>query len=115
MSLILSGNTTSTSMSIEKRPVLSSRGGVATECHESSFMKSSSFPAVGPFSGAALHGGQFNIRINTVNKSPTSTDHSTQSTRGFKRIQRMFESQTKTALCIDKLNFIGVTILDLLL
>ena len=54
MSLIPSGNTTSTSTSIEKRPVLSSQGGVATECRESSFMKSSSFPAVGPFSGAAF-------------------------------------------------------------
>ncbi|CAH3114587.1 unnamed protein product [Porites lobata] len=53
MSLILSGNTTSTF--IEKRPVSSSRIGVATECCESSFMKSSSFPAAGPFSGAVFH------------------------------------------------------------
>ena len=90
MSLILSGNTTSTS--IEKRPVSSSRSGVATECCESSFMKSSSFPAAGPFSGAVFHGGQFIITINTVNKSPTSTDHSTESTRSFKRIKRVFES-----------------------
>ena len=90
MSLILSGNTTSTS--VEKRPVSSSRSGVATECCESSFMKSSSFPAAGPFSGAVFHGGQFNITINTVNKSPTSTDHSTESTRSFKRIKRVFES-----------------------
>ena len=90
MSLILSGNTTSTS--IEKRPVSSSRSGVATECCKSSFMKSSSFPAAGPFSGAVFHGGQFNLTINTVNKSPTSTDHSTQSTRSFKRIKRVFES-----------------------
>ena len=89
MSLILSGNTTSTSM--EKRPV-SRRSGVATECCESSFMKSSSFPAAGPFSGAVFHGEQFNITINTVNKSPNSTDHSTQSTRSFKRIKRVFES-----------------------
>ena len=50
-------------------------------------MKSSSFPAAGPFSGAVFHGGQFNITINTVNKSPTSTDHSTESTRSFKRIK----------------------------
>ena len=90
MSLILSGNTTSTS--IEKKPVSSSQSGVATECCESSFMKRSSFPAAGPFSGAVFHGGQFNITINTVNKSPTSTDHSTQSTRNFKRIKRVFES-----------------------
>ena len=90
MSLILSGNTTSTS--IEERPVSSSRSGVASECCESSFMKSSSFPAAGPFSGAVFHGGQFNITINTVNKSPTSTDHSTHSTRSFKRIKRVFES-----------------------
>ncbi|CAH3182397.1 unnamed protein product, partial [Porites lobata] len=68
MSLILSGNTT----------MSSSRSGVATECCESSFMKSSSFPAAGPFSGAVFHGGQFNITINTVNKSPTSTEHSTE-------------------------------------
>ena len=90
MSLILSGNTTSTS--IEKRPVSSLRSGVATECCESSFMKNSSLPAAGPFSGAVFHGGPFNITINTVNKSPTSTDHSTQSTRSFKRIKRVFES-----------------------
>ena len=83
-----------TSSSIEKRPVSSSRSGVATECCESSFTKSSSFPAAGPFSGAVFHGGQFNITINTVNKLPTSTDHSTQSTRSFKRIncKRVFES-----------------------
>ena len=37
MSLILSENTTSTS--IEERPVSSSRSGVASECCESSFMK----------------------------------------------------------------------------
>ena len=90
MPLILSGNTTSTS--IEKRPVSSSRSGVATECCESSFMKSSSFPAAGPFSGVVFHGRQFNITINTVNKSPTSTDHSTESIRSFKRIKRVFES-----------------------
>ena len=90
MSLILSGNTTSTF--VEKRPVSSSRSGVATECCESSFMKSSSFPAAGPFSGAVFHRGQFNITINTVNKSLTSTDHSTESTRSFKRIKRVFES-----------------------
>ena len=89
----LSGNTTSTS--IEERPVSSSRSGVASECCESSFMKSSSFPAAGPFSGAVFHGGQFNITINTVNKSPTSTEHSTHSTRS------------------DKLNFIDLSILDL--
>ena len=88
--LILSGNTTS--MSIEERPVSSSRSGVASECCESSFMKSSSFPAAGPFSGAVFHGGQFNITINTVNKSPTPTDHSTHSTWSFKRIKRVFES-----------------------
>ena len=77
---------------MEKKPVSSSQSGVATECCESSFMKRSSFPAAGPFSGAVFHGGQFNITINTVNKSPTSTDHSTQSTRSFKRIKRVFES-----------------------
>ena len=90
MSLILSGNTTSTSM--EKRPVSSSRSGVATECCESSFMKSSSFPLAGSFSGAVFHGGQFNITINTVDKSLASTDHSTQSTQGFKRIKCVLES-----------------------
>ena len=90
MHLILSGNTTSTSL--EKRPVSSLRSGVATECFESSFMKRSSFPAAGPFSGAVFYGGQFNITINTVNKTPTSTDHSTQSTRSFKRINSVFES-----------------------
>ena len=90
MSLILSGNTTSTS--IEERPVSSSRSGVASECCESSFMKSSSFPAAGPFSRAVFHGGQFNITINNVNKSPTSTDRSTHSTQSFKRIKRVFES-----------------------
>ena len=90
MSVILSGNTISTS--IEKGPVSSSPSGMTTECCESSFMKSSSFPAAGPFSGAVFHGGQFNITINTVNKSPTSTDHSKGSTRSFKRIKRVFES-----------------------
>ena len=89
MSLILSGNTTSTS--IEKRPVSSSRSGVATACCEFSFMKSSSFPAAGPFSEAVFHGGQFNITINTVNKSPTFADHSTESTRIFKHIKRVFK------------------------
>ena len=90
MSLILSGNTTSTS--IEERPVSSSRSGVASECCEPSFMKSSSFPAADPFSEAVFHGGQFNITISTVNKSPTSTDHSTHSTRSFKRMKRVFNS-----------------------
>ena len=61
MSLILRGNTTSTST--EKRPVSSLRSGLATECCEYSFMKSSRFPAAGPFSGAVLHGGQFNITM----------------------------------------------------
>ena len=37
---------------------------------EASFIKTSMFPAAGPFSGSAFHGGQFNITINTVNKSP---------------------------------------------
>ena len=55
-------------------------------------MKSSSFPAAGRFSGAVFHGGQYNITINPVNKSPTSTDQSTESTRSFKRIKRVFES-----------------------
>ena len=64
MSLILSGNTTSTSM--EKRPVSSLR--VATECCESSFMKISSFPAAGPFSGAVFQGGQFNITVMMTDK-----------------------------------------------
>ena len=82
----------SLSTSIEKGPVSSSRSWVATECCESSFMKSSSFPAAGQFSWAVFHGGQCNITINTVNKSPTSTDHSTQSTRSFKRVKRVFES-----------------------
>ena len=90
MSLILSGNITTTSM--EERPVSSSRKGVASECCEYSYMKSSSFPATGPFSGAVFHGGQFNITLNTVNKSPTSTDHSTHSPRGFRRTKRVFES-----------------------
>ena len=93
MSLILSGN--STSASTGKRPVSSLRSGLATECCESSFMKSSSLPAAGPFSGAVFPGGQFNITINIVNKSPTSTDHSTQSTRSFKRIKRVFESSDR--------------------
>ena len=37
---------------------------------EASFIKTSMFPAADPFSGAIFHGGQFNITINTVNKSP---------------------------------------------
>ena len=82
----------SLSTSIEKGPVSSSRSWVATECCESSFIKSSSFPAAGQFSWAVFHGGQCNITINTVNKSPTSTDHSTQPTRSFKRVKRVFES-----------------------
>ena len=93
MSLILSGNSTSTP-SIEKRPVSSLQSAVATECCESSsFMKSSSFPAAGPFSGAVFHGGEFNITINTINKSPSSTaDNSFKSTRSFKRIKRVLSS-----------------------
>ena len=76
--------------------------------------KSPSFPKAGPFSGAVLHGGQFNITINTVNKSSTSTDHSTQSTRSFKRIKRVFGSSDEDSPPgSDKLNFIGLPILDL--
>lgn len=92
--MILSGNNT-TSTSIEKRPVSSLQSAVHTECRESSFMKSSSLPPAGPFSGAVFHGGQFNITINTVNKSPNSANHSfksTESTRSFKRIKRVLES-----------------------
>ena len=79
---------------ILQKPVSCLRSGVAIECFESSLMKSSGFPAAGPFNLALFHGGQFNITMNTVNKSPTSTDHSTQSTRArsFKRIKRVFES-----------------------
>ena len=63
---------------------------------ESSFMENSSqFPATGTFSGAVFHGGKFNITINTVNMSPTSTDHSIQSTRNFKRIKCVFESSVE--------------------
>ena len=108
MPLILSGNTTSTS--IEKRPVSSSRSGVATECCESSFMKSSSFPAAGPFSGAVFHGGQFNI---------TKIKHCKQVTNFHRSLNRVYTKlqthharlnrQTKTALRSDKLNFIGFT------
>ena len=85
MSLILSKRV------YRKRTVLSLQSGVATECCESSFMKNSSFPAAGPFSEAVFHGGQFNTTINTVNKSPTSTEYSTQSTQRFKCIKRVFE------------------------
>ena len=35
-----------------------------------SFIKTSMFPSASPFSGAVFHGGQFNITINAVNKSP---------------------------------------------
>ena len=35
-----------------------------------SFIKTSMFPSACPFSGAVFHGGQFNITINAVNKSP---------------------------------------------
>ena len=61
---------------------------------ESSFMESfpASFPTVGPFSGAVFYGGHFKITINTLNKSPTSTYHSTQATHSFKPIKRVFES-----------------------
>ncbi|KAK2564356.1 hypothetical protein P5673_011781 [Acropora cervicornis] len=110
MSLILSGNTTSTS--IEERPVSSSRSGVASECCESSFMKISSFPAAGPFSRAVFHGGKFNITINTVNKSPI-TQHILHEASSAS--SACLNRQTKTALRSDKLNFIGLPILDLLL
>ena len=95
MSLILSGNTSTEKFA--PSPVSSLHSAVA-EC-ESSFTKSSSLPAAaaaGPLSGAVIHGGQFNITINTINKSPSSRDaqfhDSFSSTRTFKRIKRVFES-----------------------
>ena len=51
------------------------------------------FPTAGPFSGAVLHGGQFNIIINTVNKSTgTCADGSISTAQSHKRIKRINES-----------------------
>ena len=51
------------------------------------------FPAAGPFSGAMFHGGQFNITINTVNKSSgTYADGLISTERSYKRIKRILES-----------------------
>ena len=60
---------------------------------EASFIKTSMFPAAGPFSGAMFHGGQFNITINTVNKSPgTYADGLISTERSYIRIKRILES-----------------------
>ena len=57
------------------------------------FKKTSMFPAAGPFSGAMFHGGQFNITINTVNKSPgTYADGLISTERSYIRIKRILES-----------------------
>ena len=46
---------------------------------EASSIKTSMFPAVGPYSGTVFQSGQFNITISTVNKSPgTGADGSNQ-------------------------------------
>ena len=88
MSMILSsGNNVKSS---EISPCLQSESA-ASAVAESSFTKS--FPAAGPFSGAVFNGGQFNITINTLNKSPSTTDNSFfSSKRSFKRIKRILES-----------------------
>ena len=56
-------------------------------------LKASMFPAVGTFGGAIFHGGQFNITINTENKSPgTCADASVSTARSYNRIKRILES-----------------------
>ena len=42
----------------------------ALEARSRQLEKTSMFPSASPFSGAVFHGGQFNITINAVNKSP---------------------------------------------
>ena len=79
-----------------------------SECCESSFMKSSSFPAAGLFSGAVFHGGQFKTF-----QLPPITQHILHEASNAS--SACLNHQTKTALRSDKLNFIGLPILDLLL
>ena len=63
MSLILSGNSTSTST--EKKASVEFTKWSGHRVRESSFMESfpASFPTVGPFSGAVFYGGHFKITI----------------------------------------------------
>ena len=52
-------------------------------------MKSPFVPATGLFSDAIIHGGYFNVTINTVNHSTTSLLTTRNS---FKRIKRVLDS-----------------------
>ena len=72
MSLILSSkpstcNTASDASNNASRTVATT---TLTAEAEASFMKTSMFPAAGPFSGAVFYDGQVNITMITVNKSP---------------------------------------------
>ena len=57
---------------------------------EASLIKTSMFPAAGPFRRTVFHGRLFKITINTVNKSPGDGSISTE--RSFKRIKQILES-----------------------
>ena len=60
---------------------------------EALLIKKSMFPAADPFSGAIFHGGQFNITINTVNKSPgTCADGSISTEWSYEWIKRIESS-----------------------
>ena len=67
-------------------PAARSNSEETTEMVSSSSAKSSGLP-VGLFSGAVIHGGHFNITVNTLNQSPTSS-----TTKRLKRVRRVFDS-----------------------
>ena len=67
MSRILSSSSTETAL-----PVARSNSAETTEMVSSSSSKGSWLP-VGLFRGAVIHGGHFNITVNTLNQSPKSS------------------------------------------
>ena len=64
----------------------------------------------GAFSGAAFHGGYFNITINTSKSQNSAADQSLSSTCRHKRIKRIFESpdDDNRILCLFIINIVPV-------
>ena len=88
MSRILSSSSTESAepANVPALPVARSNSEETTEMVSSSSSKGSGLP-VGLFSGAVIHGGHFNITVNTLNQSPKSS-----TTKRFKRVRRIFDS-----------------------
>ena len=88
MSLILSSTSTAAEAAA-KAPRTSVMTESESKAKTLSLMKSPTVPATGLFSSAVIHGGHFNVTINTVNQSPTSVSTARNS---FKRIKQVLDS-----------------------